>query len=762
MKIPNILKFQSSGLVLLLVATFVTALVMPLLNYYFVFPRYVQEVVDETEKTAVRLTNHLAKGLLEEKNTLSPETVAKWTDSRAQAIIADFGLMKMKIFDHTGTVLYSSTPKDIGTINSHDYFHNKVVKGETFTKVVEKDGKNMEGELVPKDVVEIYVPMLKDSRFIGAFELYYDISATRKKEEKTFFSSMLLVLPIMAVFLGIVLAVVLILNKKIKAEHEIKQLLEEQKETLIKDQERQIELFALVQNAKRQWETTMDCVSDLVVLTDPNFLIKRCNNALTELTGLDYRQLLNRNFKEIIPDTSLEGGDTTIGESSDYFHQASGHWFYLSLFPVVETTDQAPGFVISMSDITALKTVTAKLEQTNRQIITNRNSLQKALDNISTLIGDAIEGESPKEQIPLSSDNKCWETLACGQKDCPCYGVKDVRCWQELGTFCRGEIQSELVQKFRSCPECNYFQAVTQDPATFISEQFNNLMFMLDSKSKELNEAYHELKQTQGQLLQQEKMASIGQLAAGVAHEINNPVGFIASNIGSLGKYVERLNGFIAFLEDSMKTVENAEIKANVASQKKKLKLDFILGDIHDLITESLDGCERVKKIVQDLKGFSRVDQAERQYAYINECIDTTLNMMSNEFGYKVKVEKELAPLPEIECYPQQLNQVFMNILINASHAIGEEGVITIKTWQDEEFLFTAISDTGCGMNEEHLKHIFEPFFTTKDVGKGTGLGLSIVYDIIRKNHNGDIEAKSEEGKGTTFTIKLPKGKKKG
>jgi two-component system NtrC family sensor kinase len=283
------------------------------------------------------------------------------------------------------------------------------------------------------------------------------------------------------------------------------------------------------------------------------------------------------------------------------------------------------------------------------------------------------------------------------------------------------------------------------------------MMYILAEKNKEVEQAYSDMKMAQSQLLQQEKMASIGQLAAGVAHEINNPMGFIGSNITTLAKYVGKLEEFFSEQAGVLeKFVTDTEALAKVAESRKRLKLDFVLEDMKDLISESLDGCDRVKKIVMDLKGFSRVDQAEYQKIDINECIDSTLNIVWNELKYKVKLKKEYGQLDLLSCYPQQLNQVFMNLLVNAAQAIEKEGLITIKTWQDDAFVYASITDNGSGMPTEVRDKVFEPFFTTKDVGKGTGLGLSIVYEIITKNHHGEIHVESAEGEGTCFTIKIP------
>ena len=269
--------------------------------------------------------------------------------------------------------------------------------------------------------------------------------------------------------------------------------------------------------------------------------------------------------------------------------------------------------------------------------------------------------------------------------------------------------------------------------------------------TEKLSKAYAELKATQSRMLHREKLASVGQLAAGVAHEINNPVGFIASNLGTLAKYVDRM---IEFINAQKKAIRD-ESAEELQELGKKLKIDYLTEDAKDLVKESLDGTDRVNKIVQGLKSFSRVDEVEFKPADINECLESTLNMVWNELKYLATVTKEYGDLPLIKCYPRQLNQVFMNLLINAAHAIEKQGEISIKTWHQDDSIFVSISDTGQGIPADNLNKLFDPFFTTKDVGKGTGLGLSIAHGIIQK-HNGEINVQSEVGKGSTFTIMLP------
>ena len=250
-------------------------------------------------------------------------------------------------------------------------------------------------------------------------------------------------------------------------------------------------------------------------------------------------------------------------------------------------------------------------------------------------------------------------------------------------------------------------------------------------------------------------MASIGQLAAGVAHEINNPMGFITSNLGTLARYQQKLFEYQQTLENFLDEAGNEAIKQRAFEQRKKLKIDYLRDDIDDLLSESKEGAERVRDIVQNLKGFSRVDQAEYANVDLNDCLDKTLSIAANEIKYKAQVEKDYGALPLISCFPQQLNQVFLNLLVNAAQAIEGKGVICISTHDLGEWVQIDITDNGSGIPAENLEKIFEPFFTTKEVGKGTGLGMSISYEIIQK-HGGDIQVASEVGQGTTFSITLP------
>lgn len=284
------------------------------------------------------------------------------------------------------------------------------------------------------------------------------------------------------------------------------------------------------------------------------------------------------------------------------------------------------------------------------------------------------------------------------------------------------------------------------------SEELEKTLVSRDS----LDEALTSLKEMQQQIIQSEKMASIGQLAAGVAHEINNPMGFINSNLATLKKYTSRMAEFIGEVDVNLIRNGHSGSAEELAGLRRKMKIDHLITDTASLIDESIEGADRVKHIVQNLKSFSRIDEAKVSVVDINDCLDSTINIAWNEIKYVATLNRDFGELPDLLCFPQQLNQVFLNLLVNAAHSIeGDQGVITVRSWSDADYVFVSVTDNGCGIPMEIRHRIFEPFFTTKESGKGTGLGLSISYDIIRK-HGGDLSVESELGKGTVFIVKLP------
>jgi signal transduction histidine kinase len=279
---------------------------------------------------------------------------------------------------------------------------------------------------------------------------------------------------------------------------------------------------------------------------------------------------------------------------------------------------------------------------------------------------------------------------------------------------------------------------------------------LLEKRWGEQQQLNRQLNDAQNQLLQSEKLASIGQLAAGIAHEINNPIGFINSNVGSLERYLKDVFVVLDAYDAAQRAAgaQNPECIA-VDALKEQIDFAFLREDIFSLMHETRDGVARVAKIVQDLKDFSHVDEAEWQWADLHKGMESTLNVVWNELKYKAEVVKEYGELPAVECLPFQINQVFMNLLVNAAHAITERGTITLRTGTAGDEVWIEVGDTGSGIAPENLGRIFDPFFTTKPVGKGTGLGLSLSYGIVQKHH-GRIEVTSAPGRGTTFRVVLP------
>ncbi|SIR01482.1 PAS domain S-box-containing protein [Alkalispirochaeta americana] len=280
---------------------------------------------------------------------------------------------------------------------------------------------------------------------------------------------------------------------------------------------------------------------------------------------------------------------------------------------------------------------------------------------------------------------------------------------------------------------------VRRDIEKLLNAYSADLEKRVQERTSDLNVAYETLKQTQVQLVQADKMASIGQLAAGIAHEINNPIGFIKSNASTL--------------------VQHCRLVAQLARQEEPPpagdELGEVLQEIQEMAGDIQEGTRRVEDIVGNLRTFARMEDGHQAIAQLNELIETSLRVINNELKYKVTVHRDYGDLPEIPCRPDRLNQVFVNLLVNAAQAIEDQGDIWITTGLDEDQVMIQISDNGPGIPPEHQSRIFDPFFTTKDVGKGTGLGLSIVWDIIR-SHRGTIVLESAPGQGASFTISLP------
>ncbi len=892
---------RNRGLLVLLIICVISAVVAPTINVSYIYPSFTKLLIETSENEAQRTAKHLSLILIKNVVTsIEQEQITNAFSKEVEMIQTNFRIMKVKLFSAKGETLFSTEKKDIGMMNTKEYFHQKVAKGEIFSKVVKKGHKSLEDQLVWADVVETYVPIMKDDVFIGAFELYYDVTDRLLKQAKIVHDFSILPYALTFVFL-LFISIVIFRLDAILAERQTLQ------DNLSKSENK----FREVVESAQEWIWEVD--SHGLYIDSSSIVESLIGYSVEEVVGkkhfYDFFHPDEREeFKEKALTVFEQKGVLSKFANRNIHKNGTTVWLSTSGRPILDENGNLLGYRGVDSDISAIKESEIALLKYNRELselsasltLSNEESLKqrKALDMTMNHISDLIKSVADRQDYSIRFPNPnlctCYITKQCEQKECPCYGKDSLRCWQIDGTHCGDEIQGNFANKIENCVTCEVFKRATSDPVYEVSEYFNNMMNILESNNQKLQEseeryrslsetAYDgivsagsegninycntqagkmfgysiaemkgkpltillpvsfreahekgmarflatnkpevigkifevvglrkngdefplemsiatwesgskkyftgimrditerkqmeedlildkknllaltvdlekinkELKSTQAQMLHREKMASVGQLAAGVAHEINNPMGFITGNLGALKNYVAK---YLAFIETQSKALSSLNAEGLVKEAREKLKLDFLISDTNDLLAESLDGAKRVSEIVQNLKCFSRIDEDLTAPSDINECLESTLKIIWNELKYKVILHKDYGELPLTLCNSQELNQVFMNILVNASHAIQEQGEITIRTWQEDALIMVTITDTGTGIAQDELTNIFEPFFTTKEVGKGTGLGLSICYDIVKK-HEGEILVKSEMGKGTEFTIKIP------
>ncbi|MEN1941526.1 ATP-binding protein [Luteimonas sp. MJ174] len=356
-----------------------------------------------------------------------------------------------------------------------------------------------------------------------------------------------------------------------------------------------------------------------------------------------------------------------------------------------------------------------------------------------TLAEHALPGEGPDGLIALLPAN-AWRQ------------ARDAGRWAGEITVPSGVVLEIVVRNGHGTGDGIDRNLVTFDDVS----QRNARQVELQQRHDELQAAHHRLAGAREQLLQSEKMASIGLLAAGVAHEINNPIGYVHSNLGTLREYISALFSLIECHDEALQSADPAAARDAVRAMRERLDIDFILGDLPKLMSESREGIERVTKIVQDLKEFSYVGRGDpMRPSDLHKGLESTLNIVWNDLKYKVRVEKHYGTLPLVECHLSEINQVLMSLLINAGQAIDNRGTIDIATGSEDGEAWISIADSGCGIPADALPRIFDPFYTSKPIGRGTGLGLAIAYSIVSKHH-GRIEVTSEAGVGSTFRVVLP------
>jgi two-component system, NtrC family, sensor kinase len=513
-----------------------------------------------------------------------------------------------------------------------------------------------------------------------------------------------------------------------------------------------------------------------IVMTDSDGAIEYVNPKFCRITGYACEEVIGQNSRILKSGDmaaseyetlwrTIRAGKEWRGELHNKRKDGSLFWEFATISPLIDKDGLITGYLAVKEDITERKLVEIVLDQSRKELEAKHHELEMVFRQVDQGKHEWEETLDHLRDFVILTDavhriRRCNKLLT----DITGRSFKDLigEDWRNLlietgfnfENF-NGNNGELLNEHSHRTYDVNMYEISNKGTLEGHVVSLNDTT-ELRIATRELARAYSELKEAQLQIFQQEKMASIGQLAAGVAHEINNPMGFISSNLGTLNKYVERLAEYIDAGDQVLQACRCNAGADRLAEERKRLKIDHIMGDARQLIIESLDGASRVRHIVQDLRSFSRVDQAQQEPTDLNKALETTINIAWNEIKYVADLTREFGDIPEILCFPQQINQVFLNLLVNAGHALeGTRGSIDIRTWCEAEDVFVSIADTGCGIPVEIQQRIFEPFFTTKGVGKGTGLGLSISYDIIRK-HEGKITVESEAGRGTTFTVRLP------
>ena len=528
------------------------------------------------------------------------------------------------------------------------------------------------------------------------------------------------------------------------------------------------------QESLRLFSLAVEQSASSIVITDTAGCIQYVNRKFCELTGYSSEEAIGQNPRILNSGSGTEelygelwetvtSGREWHGELHNRRKDGTLFWESALISPISDQAGKLTHFLGIKEDITARKATERELQKKQAELVLKHEQLanlfrqvekgkrewEQSMDCIDDMVAMVDSGGLVRRC------NRAFRELADCQEKRLFSGrwedlLRDAGLDLDALAGGSGELFHEKSRRWLTLKTYPYGEAggevIMLHDLTEIKEV-----------SERLASAYQELKATHSQLLQQEKMASIGQLAAGVAHEINNPMGFISSNLGTMEKYLERLAGFLAQQSAGVQQAAPEGLKKELADARRRYKVDYVLEDARSLLAESREGAERVRTIVQNLKSFSRLDEAQESWVDLNDCLESTIAIAWNEIKYKATLTRDFGELPAVKCLAQQLNQVFLNILVNAAHAIEQFGEIAVRTRCEGEEVVIAIHDTGSGIPAEIMSRIFEPFFTTKEVGKGTGLGLSISYDIIKK-HNGSIEVESAPETGTTFTIKLPVG----
>ncbi len=699
--------------------SFAMAIFFPLVNIYYIYPSFSKLLIDNTEADATRTANHLSHMLIAEDAEIDAALI---TEELKKAVLRsqnDFHYAKIRIFNESGTIVYSSDSGEIGSVNDNYYFHGVVASGNKYTKVVKKDGTSAEDDVVTADVVETYVPIMRNGDFKGAFEIYYDITKSNKALGHTLFKTSLLVISI--TFLCIMTAAIYIIrldtkrsNKSVKVAGSLTPRLSPYYSLLflaltIFLGETAVMLFLSKQSDISPMVEVFFDSTLLVILVTPTLYFFLLRPLVVHIAERRVAEDALASEKERLAMTLFSIGDGVI------------------------TTD-------TFGSVTEINRVAEKLTAWNRN-----EAVGKDLREIFKLIHCAPSGECI---------NSIKEVLD-GEKE---------NVWFDNGCILLSADGTERYVSANISPIRNQNKEV-----------IGSIMVFRDCTKHKKDE--DEKAQLEVQLFQAQKLEAVGTLAAGIAHEINTPTQFIGDNThflqDSFADIIELIDRTVALCksladdeEAGRLTEEQRRMLSDTISAAEEADMEYLTEEVPKSISQVLEGVNRVSSIVNAMKSFSHPDKEDMEPSDLNTALQNTLTISRSEYKYVADVKLELDDsLPYVPCYLNELNQVFLNLIVNAVHAIedargneqdGSLGLITISTHREDSGVVIAISDTGKGIPEDVQPHIFEHFYTTKEVGKGTGQGLSIAHSVITNKHGGTITFETVVGEGTTFFIRLP------
>lgn len=606
-------------------------------------------------------------------------------------------------------------------------------------------------------------------------------------------------------------------NEIEESENQMRMIMDEQFSVQEKMIEQEAELKKTLEES-RILSLVASKTDNAVIVTSRDGMIEYVNDGFEKITGYTFEEVKGKK-----PGTFLQGPDTdpkdvaAIREGLDskkpftqevlnYSKRGKPYWLSLSVTPILDEHGEVDQFIAIESDISERKAAEEELQNLslvaskteNAVIITSKNgSIEWVNDGFEKITEYTIEeviGKKPgtflqgeettEEQVQAIRDglesgkpftSEIYNYSKSGRGYWLSLSITPI--FDEMGELDKFiAIESDITE--RKTLELE-IQESDEQMRTLMDQQFSSSETLMKKeeelnkaledeklRKKELDDAMGRLKETQSQIVQSEKMASLGQLTAGIAHEINNPINFVYNGIDSLNMSIDDLTKIMNKYNEleSAGSDQIPQVLTEIGDMKKRLRYEKLMNNLPTVLSDIKSGANRTIEIVKGLRVFSRLDEEDQKAANINECLESTLILLRNKTKDKIKVQKFFdESLKEIMCYPGQLNQVFMNLLSNAVQAMPEEkkdGKIMIYTENLEKSVIIRIMDNGAGIPEDVRKRIFEPFFTTKPVGIGTGLGLSISYGIIEK-HDGKIYVNSEVDKGTEFVIELPKESKK-